>query len=231
MGLKDLVAQKAALTEEAIEDIVAEYIRYDTDETEIAFTPEFASLNNKAKILVYLVSLQGWPFVTEDFVDTAVKPAVMVDTLGIPGGTLRPILKALKDGHLITVKNGIYSVRASHLASVKTEITGTGSKATTSKKKTKHKQTVTGADNKTPTKKKKKNSGLGEMINKWIAEGFFDNGKTTSDVRDRFHKETIIVPASSIPVYVNKAVKTDNTLTRDKEEIGGKMVWVYRTAK
>lgn len=231
MGLKDLVAQKAALTEEAIEAIIADYMRFDTDEMEIAFTPEFASLSNKAKVLVYLVGLQGWPFVADEAISTVAKPAVIEETLGIPGGTLRPILKDLKDSHLITVKKGEYSVRSSHLESVKAAIIGAPSRTSAIKKTTKKKTAKKKAKPKSnDAVGKKKNSGIAETINEWIADGFFDKGKTTGDVRDRFHEETIIIPVSSIPGYVNKAVK-EKILTRKKEEVNGKLVWVYRTKK
>lgn len=230
MGLKDLVAQKAALTEEAIEAIVSKYVRYDTDEMEIAFTPEFSALNNRSKVLVYLVALQGWPFVTDDAVETSAKPAAIGDVLGIPGGTLRPLLKEMKDGHLISVKSGAYSVRASHFDSVKAEISGSSSESPATKKKRKK------ATKKKPQKKdgdsatRRKNSGLGDTISEWIDDGFFDDGKTTADVRDRFHDEAVIVPVTSIPGYVNKAVR-DKRLTRKKEDVNGKQVWVYRTKK
>lgn len=231
MGLKDLVAQKAALTEEAIEAIIADYMRFDTDEMEIVFTPDFASLSNRARILVYLVGLQGWPFVADEAVSTAAKPAVIGEILRIPGGTLRPILKDLKDSHLIAVKSGAYSVRASHLESVKAAVMETSSRTSatkkTGKKTAKKKAQPKGKD----AGGKRKNRGLGEIIAEWITEGFFDDGKTTGDVRNRFHEETIIIPVSSIPIYVNKAVAKEKTLTRKKEEVNGKRVWVYRTKK
>ena len=229
MALKDLAAQKAALTEEAIEAIVADHVRYDIDEAEIAFTPGFNDLGNKSKILVYLVALQGWPFVTDDAIATGAKPAQMENVLAIPGGTLRPTLKDLKDRHLITVKGGVYSVRGSSLPSVESEVKSSSSASPPAKKKTKKKTTkkTRGSGSGSTTK----NAGLGEKFEEFVAEGFFDDGKTAKDIRDRFHEETIMVSTSVLPPYFIKAVGKDKTLKRKKEDIDGRKVWVYTTKK
>ena len=230
MALKDLVAQKSALTEEAIEDIVADFVRFDTDEVELAFTPEFAALSNKSKVLVYLVALQGWPFVTEDAVEVSAKPAEISEALGIPGGTLRPILKEMKDGHLISVSSGKYSVRNTHFETVKSVITGGSAAPATSVKKRKKVSKKKTASKMGSSGSRIKNTGLSETLNKWIGDGHFDEGRTTADVRDRFHEEAVIIPASSVPGMMNTAVR-NKLLTRKKEDVNGKQVWVYRTKK
>ena len=63
MALKDLSVE-TALTEGAIEAIVTGYVRYVTSEKKLELTPEGAKLSGKAKVLIHLVALQGWPYVT-----------------------------------------------------------------------------------------------------------------------------------------------------------------------
>src|SRR4051812_26873462 len=115
VALKDLVADKGALDEATIERIVGPYLRYDVDAQELTFLQPFARLANKAKILVYLVGLQGWKFITEELVPSDARPADIEAATGIPGGSLRPILRGLCESHVAFERSSRYSVRATSL--------------------------------------------------------------------------------------------------------------------
>ena len=246
MALKDLVAQKAKLTEEAIEDIMSEYARFDIEEREIVFTPEASNLSNKARILVFLVAQQGWPFVLEETIDVEVSPSNMEELLGIQGGTLRPILKSLKDRNILISKSGKYSVRPSSLSAIKAEldeqrITVRPPKKRVGRKKpldadeddgaSRNNKPVSGQKSGTSAKGSK-HGGLspGKAFDELVKEGFFDDGKTLADLQERFHQRAIIINQSSLPQYLLKATR-DNQLSRERESVGGKRVWVYRTVK
>jgi hypothetical protein len=107
-----------------IEAIVSKYVRYYTDSLELGFTPESAELNSENKVLVYLVALLGWRYVIESPPVISTKPADLEKPLGIAGGTLRPLLKNLKDAHLIAPSAEGYTVREGNLEAISAAING-----------------------------------------------------------------------------------------------------------
>ena len=231
MALKDLVAPKSALTEAAIEEVVSEYIRYDPESKEVHFLPAAAGLSGKSRVLVYLVALQGWPFVTSDPVITEARPADLESRLHIPGGTLRPMLKALKERHLIAAGSEGYTVRPAALPAIKVELSsagqGTGDRP---RRSPRPRRRTTGDEAPAVTSKssrRPKGSPLADRFDQWIEDGFFDDPKTLADVQRKFHKEGFVLPQTSIPKYLLRALH-GNRLTRDEAAINNKKVWVYQ---
>jgi hypothetical protein len=235
VALKDLIASKATLAEEAIEMLVSEYVRYDVDQKEITLTPAGTALPAKAKILIYLVALQGWSFLVQEAVSTDASPGDVSHHLGIAGGTVRPMLTDLRDRHLLVVKQGRYSVRASSLSAVKVELAraGTTGRSSTSGRPKNHKKAKEA--NGSPTAKRRGASShkSGTLTNKfdgWIDDGFFNQPRTLAEVQKKFRQAGIIVPRTSIPAYLLKAVRS-NRLSREEAEVAGKNVWVYQRVK
>lgn len=113
MALKDLVASSSTLTEEMVEAIIGAFVRYDIDETEIVLLPEFNDLTNSHKILVFLSALQGWRFVTDGEQAASMKPGEIESKTGIPGGSLRPVLRNLAQQKLLGDKEGIRNFHSS----------------------------------------------------------------------------------------------------------------------
>jgi hypothetical protein len=230
MALKDLVASKASLAEGAIEEIVGDFARFDPDHRVIIFTPEAHELSRKAKVLIYLVALQGWPFVLDEPVPVDAKPGEIEEHTGIPGGTLRPMLKELKDRNVIIERGGRYSVRAAALRAIKEEIDGLSSSSRSRRSRLASAQEAA-LEKGTKAKAKRARgssdtSNLQEQFNALIDGGFFDNPKSLAELQKQFHKQAIIVPQTSIPPYLLGAVRSGR-LERDKADLNGKRVWVY----
>lgn len=241
MALKDLIASKASMAEDVIEEVVAEYVRFDVDEKAVFLTPESDGLSNKSRVLVYLVALQGWPFVLDEVVPVDAKPGDIERRTGIPGGTLRPILKELKDRRIIIEKGGQYSVLSSALRAIKAELDGARGTSTTRPSKRKSKRSTganpeadSEAEGSEPEEKRRSrrssSTNAAESFSSWIDSGFFDQARTLSDVQQRFHQEGMIVPQTNIPGYLLKAVRS-RRLRREKADVKGKNVWTYSTMK
>jgi hypothetical protein len=246
MALKDLIASKSSLAEEVIEEIVGDFVRYDPDEKSVVFTPEAHGLSNRAKVLIYLVAIQGWPYVVDGEVPVDAKPAEIEEQTGVIGGSLRPTLKELKDRNIISEKSGRYSARSVGLQAIKAELNGDApakvqtrqkpraKKAKASQSEPNVESTTVGADqggksNSKGNRRSVSRNGVGERFYGWIQDGYFDQPKTLSEVQAQFHNEAIIIPRTSLPSYLLKAVR-DRKLTRAKATIGNKLVWTYRRA-
>ena len=197
MALKDLVASKATLGEAVIEAIVSEYVRYDVDEKEVALTAAGGALPVRAKILVYLVALQGWPFLVQDAVPTDATPADIGKHLGMAGGSVRPTLTDLRDKRLLVAKNGRYSVRASSLTAVEAELAAAGTKGrpagrSTSRGKAKEPKATKRNGN------SRKSGTLTAKFDSWVEGGYFNEPRTLIDVQKKFRQAGLIVPRTSI---------------------------------
>ena len=224
MALKDLVAKKSEIAESVIETIVSRYVRYYTDTLEIGFTPDGAGLSGENKVLVYLVALLGWRYVTDSAPEVSTKPADLANVLGIPGGTLRPLLKSLKDAHLIAPSGDGYSVREGNLEAIAAAISG-------EKKPARRKATVAVAH-----KAKAKGDGnavrrstgnpISSNIEAWIKDGFFASPRTLHAVHHRLHEHGVIARQTSVSGPLLRAVQ-QRRMKRQKITEDGKEVWAY----
>ena len=207
-----------------IEAIVSKYVRYYTDTLEIGFTPDGAELSGENKVLVYLVALLGWRYVTDQPPIVPTKPADLEKTLGIAGGSLRPFLKNLKDAHLIAPSAEGYSVREGNLGAIASAISG-------EKKPARRKITVAVAPNsktKGDSKTARRSAGnpISSNIDAWIKGGFFKSPRTLNAVHRRLHEHGVIAPQTSVSGPLLRIVQ-QGRLVRQKATENGREVWTY----
>lgn len=124
MALKDLAASAASVNEETIESIVGNYVRYDLDDMKIVLTPEGSRLSNKHKVLVYLVANEGWVYLDKSDFRVTTAPKELENPLGIKGGSLRPVLRALESDNLLKKSGSEYRVLTANLSKIVDELGG-----------------------------------------------------------------------------------------------------------
>ncbi|MEQ8387373.1 MAG: hypothetical protein RLP16_05425 [Alphaproteobacteria bacterium] len=232
MALKELISERGAIAEEMIEKIISPYVRYEIDPHEIVFTQDGFALDNVARILVYLVAVQGWKYVVDDDPDIETKPADLEEVLGIPGNTLRPALKKLKDANLITSNNASYAVKPSNLDAVKRAVEGEKSvaarkKAAKSKPRMAKKQKDDQSTDQPSKPRRKSGTTIRGSIATLLDEGFFDEFQSLGQVSNRLREKAIIAKVTSLSGPIAEFVR-DRKLTRRKIKRGTKEVWYYK---
>jgi hypothetical protein len=151
-------------------------------------------------------------------------------------------LRELCDNHVLAERGGSYSVRATSLPAVEAEVAGAAvrpvqpsrRKGNRSKQRAKEAATEEEVETDTGTArvspKRARKTGVGATFDKWIDDGYFNEPKTLAEVQNRFRKEAIIVPQTSLPGYFLGAVR-NKRLKREEMTVGNKTVWAYTTNK
>jgi hypothetical protein len=231
MALSNHTIDSSKVTEEQVEVIVDGKVKYDPVNQSIVFLPDARDFSNDKKILLYLAALRGWSFLVS--VNTPAEdasPLEITKATGIPGGSVRPLLRALEDRKIVSVKKGRYQVLPHNLAMIASILAGeikTYTRANTPSAHSKAK----GKGNTASSKKVKRSVHNNKPT---LAEGFkilldqkwFKEGKTIIQLKEKLDEMTIFPPMSQLPSYLLKACRT-NQLSRSKDNRDGKNIWVY----
>jgi hypothetical protein len=108
MAIKDLVVKKSEMGEEAIEKILKPYVRF-VDNGEIALDGPFFSLKADEKIGIALLAKDSWRYIPgkEEFAG-GMKNADLEKITLLPGNTVRPTVKQLRDKGFIKTEKDIH---------------------------------------------------------------------------------------------------------------------------
>jgi hypothetical protein len=109
MAIKDLVVKSNEVGEEATEKIILPYVNY-TDKGELIFNEAFYALSADEKISIALVAKEGWRYVPEnEKLAGGMKNEEIEKVTFLPGNTVRPTVKKLRDESKIKTEKGVHS--------------------------------------------------------------------------------------------------------------------------
>jgi hypothetical protein len=233
MALKDLIADQGKIAEETIEKIVGPYVRFDIGAKKVVWLPQSGALSNEARVLLFLVAYAGWQYILDETYTPPTKPSDLENELGIPGGTLRPLLMKLKDSHLLKVSDGNYRVQLANIGAIESALAGAplgkSERRPTKTAKVRPGREERNPGEKTPSKRDKpKPNQLKDLLTQWISDGFFDEPKGLGPLRDRYLEHAVIAKQTSLSGLMLDAVR-QGLLTRVKANVGGKEIWVYKS--
>ena len=163
------------------------------------------------------------------------KPADLEKALGIKGGTLRPILKQLKDNHILASADGHYSIRPSNLAAAghivrREERVQVSAPKSRRVKRDKRSAAVDDAAKNNAKPKKKTGVPIKASLIGLLHEGFFSEFRTLTRLADRLQELAVNAKKTSLSGPVAELVR-DKKLVRKKIKENGRLVWAYRTPR
>lgn len=108
MGIQDLLVKSSELGEAAIEKILKPYVHF-VDNGEISFDGGFFELKADDKIGIALIAKDSWRYIDgkESFAG-GMKNEELEKTTLLPGNTVRPTVKKLRDKMLIRTEKDLH---------------------------------------------------------------------------------------------------------------------------
>jgi len=112
MSISDLIVKESEVGEAAVEKLLKPYVQL-VDNGEISFNGAFFDLKADEKIAVALIAKSSWRFVKgKESYAGGMKNEELEKVTALPGNTVRPKIKELRDKLLIRTDSGIHSPTA-----------------------------------------------------------------------------------------------------------------------
>jgi len=220
MSLQDLVINNKQISAELIENILKNRVELIQEGKKVILTKKGMKLSNKGRILLFLAGGKAWELIDTETWSSG--PSDMQEALGIPGNTLRPILKDLADSFLVKSEKGKYQILPKGIYEIESvletkedEINSMLNNKTDLKKETNAKKTTGG-----PSKSK--------AIEELISDGYFSEPKELGEVQMELGRRGVTVKLTSLPSYTLPLVRK-KILTRDHKVKGKGKIWTYKT--
>lgn len=222
MALQDLVINSEQISTELVENLLKGRVELIQEGRRVNLTRAGMSLSNKGRVLLFLAGGKAWNLLSGE--DWTTSPGDMQEYLGIPGNTLRPILKELADNFLVKSEKGKYQILSKGIYELESILgkkegqkhDGSKSNYGTSKKVSERKIT-TGPS---------KSRAIEDLIN----EEYFSDPRELGEIQTELGRRAINAKLTSLPSYILPLVRK-GVLTREHKAKGKGKIWVYKKIK
>lgn len=220
MALQDLVTNNRQISADLVEKLLKGRVDLIQEGRLVHLTKGSMNFPNRTKILLFLVGGRAWELIDETAWSST--PGSMEQIIGIPGNSLRPILKDLADNYFIKNEKGKYQILPKGIYELESLL---------DKPKSSEKDTVTVGTKPTEAKSKKTSGGpsKSQAIQELINEGFFSEPKELNEIQSELGRRGVTVKQTSLPSYMLPLIR-NKVLTRDYKVRESGKVWVYKKA-
>ena len=222
MSLQDLVVNNKQISAELVESILKDRVELIQDGRKVSLTKEGMKLSNKGRVLLFLAGGKAWELLdTKTWSST---PGDMQDFLGVPGNTLRPILKELADNFFVKSEKGKYQILPKGIYELESILQ-------TKKDHQSHdSQNNEESTQKIATKKISTGPSKSKAIEELINEGYFSEPRELGDIQNELGRRAIQVKLTSLPSYILPLVRK-RILSREQKNKGKGKIWAYKNQK